>query len=151
MADPGPTRAERLGRRAAIAVFGVVVGGFTLINTASIIRQVWFLPPAEAATDCRADVLGLMAAVRRARGAAAEEVEGERAALASFQAALLPEWSRRAALEAACRDDALALRGLREVDRLRYAEEHSVRSEAVEVARLRRGVQRLELELGQGR
>lgn len=132
--------ARRLGRRIAIIVFGTIVSGTTAIWTAQIISQVWWPPYRESGVDCRTGVLDLVKAVSRARLAAARETGDERAALARFRAALEPEWTTRRGVETNCKDDAEALASLRDLDALRYAEEHAVRYEAVGLASLRRRV-----------
>ena len=138
-------RLRRLGRRLGIAVFAVVVAGLTLHWTTQIIMQAWSrgetlgaLPP-----NCRNGVLQLAGALRRAREAAAQEPNGERAALARFRAALLPEWAGRAALEPLCKSDPDALRTLKQLSALRYAEEHAVGYEAGALAAQRRRVDAL--------
>jgi len=143
------TRAERLGRRIALVVFALLVSGITLTWTAQIVRQTFFPTGTAASSACRPGVLSLIEAVRRARHAADAETGGERAAVARFRASLAPEWDAREALGAACRGDAMGERALREVDRLRYAEEHATRYEAVDLTRRRREVATLEKQLAQ--
>jgi hypothetical protein len=141
-------RIRRRGRRAGIAVFVLVVAGFTAICSAQILIAVFGHPPASAkASTCNDGLLGLIQAVRRARSAAAAETGGERAALNRFRAELEPEWSARPTLDAACRADAAALQALGEIEQLRYAEEHAVRYEAVDLAPRRRRVRALEERL----
>lgn len=142
MAACGSQRVEALcrrGRRAGLIAYAVVVGGFTVVCAAQIIYQVWG-PRAgpRAPVDCRIGVERLVTAVRRARKAGEAETGGERAAVTRFRAALRPEWDGRAALGRACQGDRVALRALGDTDRLRYAEEHAVRYESVELARRRR-------------
>jgi hypothetical protein len=141
-------RARKRGRRIAWVLFAAIVIGIVLTWTVQIIQQVFFRPPTAATMECRPGVLGLITAVRRARQAADAEIGGERAAVARFREALDPEWSGRDALTAACQSDPLGQRALREVDRLRYAEEHATRYEAVDLAPRRRGIAKLERELG---
>lgn len=142
------TRAERLGRRIGLVVFGLLVSGITLTWTAQIIRQTFFPVGTAQHASCRPGVLALIGAVRRARHAADQETGGERAAVARFRAALAPEWDGRDALGATCRGDAVGERALREIDRLRFAEEHATRYEAVDLARHRRAAAALERSLG---
>ncbi|MFO0569818.1 MAG: hypothetical protein U0263_29480 [Polyangiaceae bacterium] len=144
---PKETRGERLGRRVALVLFGLVVSGITLTWSAEIVAQAFFPKASAAPASCREGVLQLISAVRRARRAADEETGGERAAVARFRAALSPEWDARDALGPACGADARLEHALREVDRLRYAEEHATRYEAVDLARRRREVLTLEREL----
>lgn len=72
---------------------------------------------------------------------------GEREAVAGFRSALGPEWSAREGLEARCAGDPEALRSVGDVDRLRFAEEHALRYEALDVAGRRRRVLALEKRL----
>ena len=149
MAVQGSQRVElacRRGRRAGTALYAVVVGGFTVVCAAQIIFQVWGPrdgPPAPV--DCRTGVKRLVLAVRRARQAGEAETGGERAAVTRFREALRPEWDWRPALGRACQGDRKALRALGATDRLRYAEEHAVRYESVDLARRRRRVSSLDL------
>ena len=140
--------AVRRGRRIAIVVFGLIVSGITAIWTFQIIRQVWFTDRAPSATvDCREGLRSLVDSVRRARQAAAAETGGEQLALARFRAALDDSWRLRGAVGRACESDPAAQKALAELDRLRFAEEHAVRYESVDLAKRRRRVHALENEL----
>jgi hypothetical protein len=140
-------RARRRGARVAIAIFGVIVSAITALWAGQIIQQVWFPRPSASAALCRPGIQGLIDSVRRARAAADAETGGERAAVARFRKALEPEWDSREALSSACHGDPLAERALRDVDRLRYAEEHATRYEAVDLAARRRDIQTVERDL----
>ena len=136
-------RARRTGRRVGVAIFALIVGGATAVWTTQILIAV-FAPPIErVAQDCRGGTRDLLAAVRRARLAAAAESGDERAALARFRAALEPEWGARTSLDSICQHEPKARVALSEIDALRYAEEHAVRYEAVGLASQRRRVQAL--------
>lgn len=139
-----PSAAEKRGRKIGIILYALVVSSITGILGTQIIWQA--LAPASSPTteDCRTAVEGLLAAVRRARGAAALEVEGEKAAVDRFRQQLAPEWNLRPGIGEACKNDPNGARALQEVDLLRYAEEHAVRYDSVDVARRRRTVQALE-------
>jgi hypothetical protein len=139
--------AAQIGKRLGIGVFATIVSAFTLVCTLQILRQVFYPGWTDAALPCRDAVRGLLAAVQRARAAAAASKGDERAALDQFRAALAPEWSARASLQQACHDDLTALRALKQVEQLRYAEEHAVRYEAVGLAGLRRKVRAIDKEL----
>ena len=145
------SRMSTIGRRVGIASFSLLVGGSTAIWTVQILMQVWGRPLRAATTDCRTSLYGLVVAVERAREAAAREPAGERAALARFRAQLAPEWDQRGAIGLTCEADAEAHKALAEVDRFRYAEEHSVRYSAVDLAKRRRNVRQLEQRLGLGK
>lgn len=140
------TSTARLGRRVGIIAFAIPVAGITALWSFQILGVVFAAPP-EATVACKDGLLGLEQAVRRARQAAAGEPNGERAALDSFRAALRPEWDHRPGLERACDDDPRTRAALREIDALRYAEEHAVRYEAGAVADQRRRTDDLVREL----
>lgn len=141
--EPRSARARRTGRRAGIAVFGLIVACSTASWTYQILRAVFAPPVLTVATECRTGVQGLLVAVRRARLAAASASGDERAALGRFRSALEPEWGSRASLDTVCQADDKTRAALAEIDALRYAEEHAVRYEAVGLAPQRRRVQAL--------
>jgi hypothetical protein len=147
--DPSPRLeiARRRGRRVAIGLFGGVVSLLTAIWAIQIIVQVWFPTPVPASVDCRDGMRSLVDSVRSARSAAAAETGGERRALARFRSELAETWRLREAIGQACRSDAEATRALGEIDRLRFAEEHAVRYESVDLARRRRRIQTIENDL----
>lgn len=129
-----------MGRRVALAVFGLTVSSF--IAACAIQIMVYVFSPEEGAeaASCERGLAELAQGVRRARAAAAEEAQGERAALKIFRENL-SGWNKRASVERLCQGDAAALAKLTTIDRLRYAEEHAVRYEAAGgVAALRRRV-----------
>jgi hypothetical protein len=136
----------RFGRRVGIIAFAIPVAGITAIWSFQILGVVFATAP-EATVGCNEGLLGLERAVRRARQAAAGEPNGERAALERFRTALRPEWDRRPGLERACDGDRRTRATLREIDALRYAEEHAVRYEAGAVADQRRRTDDLVREL----
>jgi hypothetical protein len=140
-------RGTRIGQRVGILLFALVMTSFTLVCSIQIIQQAWSTESAGPAPACREGLRGLANAVQRARSLAAQ-TRGERAALERFRSALTPEWGTRGAMEASCKDDKKARRMLRELDQLRYAEEHAVRYEAGDLSGRRRRVQSLMQELG---
>ena len=149
---PPPDRdaaVRRRGRIFGIGVFIVLVTTFTVVCAIQILVQVW--APSGAATDgdCRQGLQRLVTALERARRAAAAETGGERAALRQFRKNLMPEWSARPTLTQRCESEQALKRGLRQVDLLRYAEEHAVRYEATDVARLRLKVAQLRARLAE--
>ena len=123
------------------ATLALLVTTFTVVCSIQIFQQAWQEPEAEAAVDCRTGIENLITAVRRARGAAANGTGGEREAMKRFREALLPEWSLRPGLTRRCKGDPEATHALGVVDRLRYAEEHALRFEALDVASRRRDVE----------
>jgi hypothetical protein len=145
--DEERARWIRAGRRLGLVVFAIPVAGATLIWTLQIIDQVFRPTPGESSGDCRTAVLNLDRAVRRAREAAAAEIQGERPALKRFRDALAPEWTNRDAVSHTCRGDPAAIAALSDLDALRYAEEHAVRYEAVALAKQRRRSDAIRREL----
>jgi len=147
MARPGRSRARRLGRRIGIAVFALLVAVPTLVWTRQIMLSLFYPEPGPAPTSCRAGLLGLLAGVERARLAARAESAGERQSLERFRAALGPAWDGRGALDALCDRNPKDGSRLREIDALRYAEEHAVRYEATALAHQRQRARELEQAL----
>lgn len=129
-------------------MFALLVSVPTAVWTVQIMQQVWAAPPGQAPSDCASGLRGLLVAVERARDAVRRGPEGERAGIAAFRGALLPEWESRGAVQTACAADARGASMFREIDGLRYAEEHAVRYEAESLARQRRRADALKLELG---
>ena len=136
-------RVKRTGRRVAIVAFALIVGGATAAWSLEILYAVFAPSVQTVAKECHGGTRDLLRAVERARLAGAAESGDERAALGRFRAALEPEWSTRASLDALCRQDAKERAALIDIDALRYAEEHAVRYEAVGLAPQRRRVQAL--------
>jgi hypothetical protein len=132
-------RRRLMGRRVAIAIFTGIFAGATLLWTVQILTAVWGTAPPSPA-GCAGGTASLERAVERARLAYAVEAgdEDERAALARYRNALEPEWAQRKAVEAACQGDEAGRKRLKDVIALRYAEEHTVRYESLDLAPLRR-------------
>jgi hypothetical protein len=103
--------------------------------------EVWGSAP-PSPDGCSRGTAALERAIDRARAAYALGAgdEDERTALARFRSALEPEWTQRKAVEAACKGDHGAEKHLRDVVALRYAEEHAVRYESLDLAPLRRRI-----------
>jgi len=132
-------RRRLVGRRAGVAIFTTIFAGATLIWTVQILTAVWGSAPPSPA-GCAGGTASLERAVERARLAYAIQAgdEDERAALARYRNALEPEWEQRKAVEAACLGDEAGRKRLKDVIALRYAEEHTVRYESLDLAPLRR-------------
>ncbi len=141
------SRVRRLGRRVGIVVFALLVSVPTLLWTRQIMLALFFPPPGPRAASCGAGLQGLLDGVERARSAARAESEGERQSLERFRAALGPAWQGRAELDAICEKQPKGMARLREIDALRYAEEHAVRYEATALAHQRQRARELEQEL----
>jgi hypothetical protein len=65
-----------------------------------------------------------------------------------FRETLRPEWEAHDTIVKSCAGDEWALRALEQIDRLRWAEEHAVRYESVELAPSRQRVLSIEQTLG---
>lgn len=146
--DDGSAHLRQLGRTLGIVVYAVVMAAFTVVCSVQICLQVWAPTMENPPFDCSAGALALAEAIDTARVAAADEPD-EQAALAKFRGALAPTWKFRPALNGVCASNPEALRHLRAIDRLRYAEEHAVRYAAVDLAERRHEVERLITSLKQ--
>ncbi len=147
MVRPARSRVRRIGRRVGIVLFALFVSVPTLVWTFQIMEALFFQPAGPAPASCDVGLLSLLRAVDRARLAARRESQGERHSLETFRAALEPEWSSRPALDGVCRRAPKDAQRLRELDALRYAEEHAVRYEATALAGQRQRARELEHEL----
>lgn len=143
----GSRPARAIGSRAGSAFYAWAVATATVVLSVQIVRQVFEAPPTEGPLDCHSGLRGLVTGLTRAREAAAGQTGGERAALARFRGELGPVWQAHTHIRRACLHDPDGLRLLREVTLLRYAEEHAVRYEAVDVAPRRRRVRALEAKV----
>jgi acyl-CoA synthetase (NDP forming) len=140
-------RRERLGRRLGIALFAVLVSVPTVVWSLQIMKVVWSPSRGPDPESCQKGQLGLLRAVDRARAAAAGlAASSERESLTRFRDALSPEWLSRPNLDDLCKAPR-ERKMLREIDSLRYAEEHAVRYEATALARDRKRARDLEREL----
>lgn len=147
--EAGARRRRSAANRAGLLAVGVISVAFATICTTQIVLTVWFPERPSWDVTCRSGIDQLLSAVERARAQAATEPSGERAALEDFRNALEPEWARLATVRDRCRGegDTAALRGLRTVELLRYAEERAVRYEALDLSRLRQQIPTLRTEL----
>jgi hypothetical protein len=148
MPDSALERARRRGRRIGIAVYATILSAFIVATGAEVMYQGFASPAVSSPRDCHTGITELLSALRRAREAAVSEPLGERASLERFRRALLPEWQKRSRLTAVCESDPWAIDALSAIDQLRYAEEHAVRYESVDLAPSRRRVVAIEQSLG---
>ena len=132
-------------RQGALVALGVLAVWLTGAGTYQVLKQsLW--PEVEAtAQSCRSGTVALYAALERARAHAADQVLNERRALLAFRADLAPVWQKAGAIVQRCKEDrdSVALRALRSVELLRYAEERAIRLSAVDLTHLRRSTPRL--------
>lgn len=138
-APPAEPSSERLGRRVALVVFGLVVGVITVNFSTQIIVQAFGLGESEAPTSCEVGLRELLEGVEAARRSAAP-VQDEAQAVQAFRVALGPRWQSWAGVKAACEQAPEQLRRFELLMRLRFAEEQTVRYEARGVATDRREV-----------
>jgi hypothetical protein len=150
MTRPSRSRARRLGRRLGIVGLAAFVSVPTAVFTYQIMKAVWDPPSGPAPASCAEGMSGLLLALDRARSAASRASAGEQKNLAEFRAALLPEWGSRPALDPLCGNGARERADLKEIDALRYAEEHAIRYEASALAGQRRRARELAEGLATG-
>lgn len=144
--DPRVSSAERTGRRVSLGLYLGLVTVFTLICSVEVILQAWAHPPLPEPVDCRARAQSLIKGLENAK-ARARSGDNEQTSMELFRGGLGPDWELKNSLQQACAKDPLAARLIRELDQLRYAEEHAVRYEARELTRRRQRVSLFEREL----
>jgi len=142
-------RARRLGRRAGIVVFAVLVALPTALWSSQIIRVVWAPDDGPAPPSCREGLKRLLTAVERARQEGLRSEAGELRSVARFRAALEPEWASRGAMTQLCGSPDES-KMLKTVDGLRYAEEHAVRYEATALSEQRAAARAIKARLSEG-
>ncbi|HEY5960988.1 MAG TPA: hypothetical protein VIV60_30740, partial [Polyangiaceae bacterium] len=147
MSELAIERAKKQGQRLGIALFTIIMSAFIVVCGSQVMYQGFASSRTAVPPECKAGIAELISALRRARLAAAAEPLGERASLDRFRKALQPEWLERGGLSDVCRSDPWAIEALSAVDRLRYAEEHAVRYESVDLAPSRRQVLLIEQSL----
>ena len=115
--------------------------------TWQIMLALFYPEPGPRAESCKAGILGLLQGLERAHNAANAAGPGERESLERFRGSLGPAWQGRAELDSLCDRRPKDEGRLREIDALRYAEEHAVRYEATALAHQRQRAHQLEQEL----
>jgi hypothetical protein len=127
-------------RRVALLAVGLSCLGLTILVCYNVLSTTLTPPLTATPLGCADGARQLYDATERARRSAANELDGERAALAKFRAALAPEWNAYGTIRARCKanGDPRGLAALRSVELLRYAEERAVRYDALDLSRLRR-------------
>lgn len=142
-----PSPAERVGQRVSLGLYIGLVTAFTLICSLQVILQAWATPAIGLPVNCPQKAESLLQGLRRAREAA-RKGDSEQHSLELFRTALGPDWDAKNSIANACANNAPSSRLIREIDQLRYAEEHAVRYEARELTQRRQRVSTLERELG---
>lgn len=140
---------RRLGRKVAWVLYFAALGFIAVTATVQITQQIFFPdPPADAPpfSTCREGLIELYRAIERGRKAAEDRSENDRsdeAALQRYRQAVDSVWQHRDRVEVMCQDDPEHQRALDSIERLRYSEEHGVRSQESELALLRRQARRI--------
>jgi len=136
-ADEPSAPAVRRARRIAAIVFLAVVVAFVGISTSQIVMQA-FAPEVKRGpwTTCADGLAALSGALDRGMTAAEAETDPEKG-VGAFRVAVAPDWQYAEGVRESCgRPD--ERRGLDALERLRYAEEQSVRREAASLAPIRK-------------
>lgn len=141
---------RRLGRRIGQLVYYALVVTIAASATLQVAAEAFFTDPQGIPySSCEEGLRALYQAVDGGRKAARYPTESdetswnEEAALQRYREAVRPTWRHRDGIAKLCRH-APELRGaLDAIERLRYAEEHNVRSQAAELGPLRRRVRRI--------
>lgn len=143
MVEPNlPARRSPLHQGAIWAITGVLAL-LTLVGSVQIIRAAFWPPTPDTSLTCAEGVLSLSRALDRSlRRLDAQTTTGEQAAIAIFRQGLDPEWRYEQSVAARCQSsgDKTAERAFRSLVLLRYAEERTVRLEAVDLAERRRTI-----------
>jgi hypothetical protein len=139
-----------LGRRIGQTVYYGLVFVVAATATLQVAREAFLgeEQPAVPFATCREGLRELYAAVDRGRKAArypadSEAPWSEEAALQRYREAVRPTWRHRDGVATMCQDAPELRAALDAIERLRYAEEHNVRSQAAELGPLRRRVRRI--------
>lgn len=136
------------GRTFGMSLFGIVVGGITLIFSVQILRQTFAPVAPSTELTCPELVTNLWAALSRARQSAAGE-PSELASVSAFRRGLVPEWELAPHLDRLCAGEPRQLRTATALLRLRYAEESAARFGSRELSSARNQVADLVNELSQ--
>lgn len=128
-------------RRAGLALVSVLFVLLAFVSTSQILKAAFF-PDVNLTTlefTCRDGTRALYKQVEEARALARKRTLPEREALRQFRSDLDPIWSQAPDVRALCQknDDLKALKALRSVELLRYAEERVVRTSALDLQKMR--------------
>jgi hypothetical protein len=149
MNESSPTAPERGGRTplrklgiAALSVLGVYISAVAAIQ---VLSSALFPPTPPTDLSCRAGTQALYDSVVHARSGLPVEPLTEREAVARFRASVQAVWKLAPSLRKKCEEngDTVALHALRSVELLRYAEERTVRTSALDLSNWREITPRL--------
>lgn len=145
MSDEEQTSKPSSSGRSLPRVIGLVCIAFcslylSAVSTYQILRA--SLSPDIVATEhtCRSGTQALYQSLEAARLKVGQTTLAERDALNTFRSQLSPVWDQAPAVRALCKKsgDKQALQALRSVELLRYAEERTVRYNAIDLTKWRR-------------
>jgi hypothetical protein len=142
--EAGGERARPPGRsplRTAGLVFvGIVAVYVCTVGTYRILNATLFPDAVTNEYGCRQGAQALFRAVELAREKTSHLAQPEREALSIFRSEIEPTWSKFHAISKECVKDGdkEALSALRTVELLRYAEERTVRYQAIDLTLLRK-------------
>ncbi len=144
VAGPGGKR----GRRLASVAYYLVAGAVAAMATVQLTRQIFFsregalnLAPSEC-LDAERRLYEALSRGRETADVAAASGDPE-LALAAFRAEVEPAWRGHERIREVCAHDPRLVRALDALERLRYAEEHGLRTHTTEVVAARRLVREL--------
>lgn len=144
--------AARRARRLASALYYLGVGGLAAASVTQVTRQIFFsdtsAPSAQigACVNGQRELLGALVAGRDAANEPAATGDAE-LALARFRAVVEPVWRAYPRVRATCASEPRMSPALDALERLRYAEEHGLRTHTTEVVLSRQVVRELLGEL----
>ena len=137
--------ARRKGKKVVLSAYFAFVVAVIAVCTTEISLQAWAGAKRVDAdpVDCAPGILSLKDAVERAIARASEDTGTERQAVESFRKNLEPEWLRRDAIRAACVQRPAMIETLDAVLHWGWAEERSVRQDALGTTEFRRQARQL--------
>lgn len=149
--QPAPSRPPRsLWRWAGLIVISVAAFGLAGASTYQILGSTLFPPTPPIDMSCREGTRALYLSIGEARERAVGRTLPELDALAAFRDDLKPIWNLAPSVRALCEkdNDREALKALRSVEILRFAEERAVRYVSLDLTRVRWRAPRLVEALG---
>ncbi len=138
-------------RKTLIGILSVCAAWLPLAGTYQVLRQSLWADAGTTDYTCRAGASALYEALETARNGTNTLSLGEREAVSLFRTELGLVWQQSHAIVQRCQNDKdkVALRALRSLELLRYAEERSIRLSAVDLTKLRRSTPDLVRALSQ--
>lgn len=127
-------------RKAGLVACGILAVYISGVGTYRILNATLFPDRLPTELGCRQGTQALFRAVEQAREKTSHLAQPEREALSIFRSEIEPIWSKFHTISEKCvRDgDKDALSALRTVELLRYAEERTVRYQAIDLTLLRK-------------